>query len=97
MLVLFSLMVIYTMHSQGKYWILSNPVTRFLGDISLEMYLCHMVVFRLLEKVGLIHLFSSDWLSFSIAAVGTLAGTVVLSVTFKMMLKLAEKTRKTEI
>ena len=105
MLVLFSLMVIYTMDTEGKYRILSNPVTRFLGNISLEMYLCHMVVFRVMEKVGLTNVFPSAVLSFAATAVGTLVGAIILSTAFQFAIKgiekwikrLIEKKEKTEI
>lgn len=94
MLILFSLMIVYTMAPQGKYRILSNPVMRFLGDISLEIYLSHMVIFRLLEKAGVTKLFASDVLSFAVTAVATILGTVAFSYVCKKMLDLAEKLLK---
>lgn len=94
MLALFSLIVIYTMAPEGRYWILSNPVTRFLGDVSLEIYICHMVAFRLLEKLKLTHVVSSDILSFVITAAATLIGAIVLSVIVKKLLLIAEKIAK---
>ena len=90
MLALFSLMVVYTMDKEGKYWLLSNRVTAFLGGISLEVYLCHMIAFRLLEKIGVTHLFASQLLSFVCTAAATLVGAVVLSVVVKKLLQLVE-------
>lgn len=43
--------LIYAMGNTPKW--LYNRVTRYLGNISLEIYLCHMVMFRV---VGLFHL-----------------------------------------
>lgn len=37
--------------------VLVNPVAKFLGSISFEIYLCHMVIYRVLEKLHLVHLF----------------------------------------
>ena len=36
-----------------------NPVAKFLGGICFEIYLCHMVIYRVLEKLHLIHLFEN--------------------------------------
>lgn len=94
MLVLYSLMLIYTLAVEGKYYILENRVTKFLGGISMEIYLCHMVAFRVLEKLKLIHLFESEVLSFVVIAVGTFAVTVVMSVLVGMFLKLIGKKMK---
>ena len=38
---------------------LVNPVAKFLGGISFEIYLCHMVIYRVLEKLHLVHLFGN--------------------------------------
>lgn len=37
----------------GKHPILENPITKFISNISFEIYLSHMVIFRLIEKVGI--------------------------------------------
>ncbi len=78
MVVMFSLILIYALGDFGGA--LKNPVTKFLGSISMEIYLCHMVSFRLLEKLGMTHLFASDTLSYAVTAVGTIVGAVCFSV-----------------
>lgn len=81
MLVLFSLCLIYTLGIAGG--ILQNPVTKFLGGISMEIYLCHMVIFRVIEKIHCTHMFENDVLSYVLTAVGTVVGAVLFSVIVK--------------
>ena len=48
-LILYSAMVCTVLGEQNKW--LSNRLTRFISEISMEMYLAHMVVFRVVEKL----------------------------------------------
>ena len=43
--------------------VLVNPVAKFLGGICFEIYLCHMVIYRVLEKLHLVHLFENGLLA----------------------------------
>ena len=87
MLVLFSLLLIYTLDGQGKYRILDNRFTRFLSGISMEVYLCHMVAFRVLEKLGMTRLFPNSILSYTFTAVGVIAGAVLFSLVAQWGIK----------
>lgn len=87
MLVLFSAMLIYALRDSEKTYILSNPFTKFFSGISLEIYLSHMVVFRIAEKLGMTKLFVSDLLSYIVTAIGTIAGTIVFALVAKKFLK----------
>lgn len=82
LLVLSSLLLIYAMGITGQ-GILHNPLTRFLSDISMEFYLSHMVIYRVLEKLDLLKLFGNGLLSYLFASVCTLAGTILFAVTAK--------------
>lgn len=86
MLVLFSAMLIYALRNSAKTCILYNPFTRFCSGISMEIYLSHMVVFRVFEKIGLIKLFHSDMISFLVVSVATIIGAVVFSLIIKNFL-----------
>ena len=87
MIILFSLTLIYSIRLSNKgNNILQNQVTKFLSNISLEIYLSHMLVFRVLEKLNLIHIFDSDSISYFFASIGTLIGTIIFSITVKMLL-----------
>ena len=60
--------------------ILMNRYAKFLSSISLEIYLCHMVFFRILERMGLTRCFESDVASFVLASVLTLTGAMIFAV-----------------
>lgn len=85
-LMLFSAMLIYAMRNSEKAYILCNPFTKFLSGISLEIYLSHMVVFRIIEKLGMTKLFASDLLSYIVTSIGTIAGTIVFSMVVQKLL-----------
>lgn len=69
-----------------KNVIMSNPVTKKLGSISMEIYLCHMMVYRVLEKLKLHHIFGPSLLSYVVTAVVTLVGAVALSMIVNQLL-----------
>lgn len=69
---------------------LVNPVAKFLGGISFEIYLCHMVIYRVLEKLHLIHLFGNSLLAYIFTAVAVICGSVVFSVCAKWFLNKIE-------
>ena len=89
-IVLFSLILIYAIGDKKRH-ILSNPVTKFLSGISMEIYLCHMVIFRVIEKLKLSHLFDSDVLSYIFAGIGTLAGAILFSFIAQEVLNILIK------
>ena len=70
--------------------VLVNPVAKFLGGISFEIYLCHMVIYRVLEKLHIIHLFGNDLLAYIFTAVAVICGSVVFSVCAKWFLNKIE-------
>ncbi|WP_270613279.1 acyltransferase family protein [Coprococcus sp. AM97-35] len=81
--------LIYTLGCKwGGYW--SNPVAKFLGGISFEIYLCHMVIYRVLEKMHLVHLFGNGLLAYIFTAVAVICGSVVFSVCAKWFLNKIE-------
>ena len=67
-----------------------NPVAKFLGGISFEIYLCHMVIYRVLEKLHLIHLFENGLLAYIFTAIAVICGSVVFSVCAKWFLNKIE-------
>lgn len=85
MLILYSLLLIYAIGVQ-KQGPLLNPVTKFISGISMEIYLCHMVIYRVLEKMKLIHLFASDVFSYIVVAAGTVIGAVIFAKVTQCLL-----------
>ena len=69
---------------------LVNPAAKFLGGISFEIYLCHMVIYRVLEKLHLVHLFGNGLLAYIFTAVAVICGSVVFSVCAKWFLNKVE-------
>ena len=70
--------------------VLVNPVAKFLGGICFEIYLCHMVIYRVLEKLHLVHLFGNGLLAYVFTAVAVICGSVVFSVCAKWFLNKIE-------
>ena len=81
--VLFMLITVYAITASGHRTVLSNRVMKLLSSLSLEIYLCHMVVFRVVEKMHLTHVFSNELLSFIFVSVIVFAGSVCGSAMFQ--------------
>ena len=73
-----------------KRGVLVNPVAKFLGGICFEIYLCHMVIYRVLEKLHLVHLFGNGLLAYVFTAAAVICGSVVFSVCAKWFLNKIE-------
>lgn len=76
--------LVYTLGCNGG--VLVNPVSKFLGSISFEIYLCHMVIYRLLEKIHLVHLFGDGVFAYIFTAFTVICGSVVFSLCAKWFL-----------
>ena len=63
--------------------VLENRITRFFSNISMEIYLSHMVLFRVIERLGLNTRFGNGWLQYLITVVLLLVATVAFSVLMK--------------
>lgn len=63
----------------------------FISGISMEIYLSHMVVFRLVEKIGLNRVFGNGWLQYFITVGLVLVGAICFSVIVKKFFGVAEK------
>ena len=82
--------LVYTLGCNRGGGVLVNPVAKFLGGICFEIYLCHMVIYRVLEKLHLIHLFGNGLLAYIFTAVAVICGSVVFSVCAKWFLNKIE-------
>ena len=67
--------------------ILNNKVTRFMGAISFEIYLCHMIVFRIYEKLNLIYLTSNDYINYFVAIIAVIMGSTLFAYTGKKLIE----------
>mgnify|MGYP001065632867 CR=1 FL=1 len=64
---------------QAKWSLQENRFTKFFSKISLEVYLSHMMVFRVIEKLGLNVRFGDGWNQYWITFILVLTGTVIFA------------------
>lgn len=75
--------------------LLDNRFINYLGNISMEMYLAHMLIFRIIEKTGLVYLFGNNSLSFVMVCILELILLIVfISLLKKIFSILTVKTNK---
>lgn len=79
--ILFSLMLIYAIGADNS--LLNNKFTKFIAGISLEIYLCHMMIFRIVEKLHLNYLFGNGWVSYLFTTLIVICGAIVFSLSFQ--------------
>lgn len=80
-----STLLIYALVSRGG---LENDVTKFFSSISMEIYLSHMFIFRVVEKIGINGWFGNGWMQYMITVVIVICGATVYAC---VMQKLIEK------
>lgn len=80
-LISFSLVVIGAIGFDHK--IFSNYVTKFLSNVSFEIYLSHMLVFRGIEVLGLSNIFGENLASYVFVCILT----IILSIIFALIVK----------
>ena len=68
-----------------------SRIVSYISGISMEIYLSHMVVFRLVEKMGLNRMFGNGWLQYFITVILVLFGAACFSVIVKKFIEIAEK------
>ena len=78
-------LLVYTIIKRGG--ILENRVTKFFGSISMEIYLSHMVIFRVVEKLKLDQILGNGWLRYIATSVLVIAGTTVFSVVMQRTIR----------
>lgn len=80
-MVLFGSWLIYALGS--KDFILNNRIVRFLSGISMEIYLCHMVVFRIIEKAYIERFITDCDTLYILTCILVIIGAVAISWGFK--------------
>lgn len=65
-----------------------NRVTSFLSGISMEIYLSHMVMFRMIEKLCLNTILGNGWIQYLITVVLVFASAACFSVVVRKIIKL---------
>ena len=75
----------------NKKGVLVNVATQKISKLSLEIYLSHMLMYRILEKLRLIHLFESELLSYIFISSLTIIGTICFVVVVRYGLKVSAR------
>lgn len=89
LLILFSSIAIACIACKGNIAraLLQNKVAAFVGKLSLEIYLCHMFVFRALEKIGLTLLFHDPIMNYFMMSMATFLGAIVFAYLWQQLYK----------
>ena len=74
-----------------KSYLLENKVTRFISGISMEIYLSHMVIFRVVEKLSLNQIIGNGWIQYIVTVLIVLCGTILFATVMHKLIGLAEK------
>ena len=90
MLLVSASMLIYALgRTRGRG--LSNPFTKFISSISMEIYLSHMVSFRVIERLGINTMIGNGWVQYAVTVAIVLVGTIIFSAVMKKILYLLGK------
>lgn len=57
----------------------------------MEIYLSHMVIFRVVEKLGLNQIIGNGWIQYIVTVAIVLLGAILFSVVIKKLIGLFEK------
>ncbi|MDD6644496.1 MAG: acyltransferase [Oscillospiraceae bacterium] len=92
-LLIFSLWLSYAVGVDSKF--LGCKFMRYFSGISMEMYLAQMIIFRVVEKLGLLYVFGNSgvggWISFAFSFILTVVGLVVFIQGFRLAVKIFTK------
>lgn len=80
-----SSLLIYAISNRG---VLQNKFTAFISTISMEIYLSHMVIFRIVEKLGLHQVIGNGWLQYFLTLIIVIFGTVMFSIIAQKILNI---------
>lgn len=88
-LTLYALWLLYAVldSCSGKATFLNNKITAVFSGISMEIYLCHMMFFRVVDKIHLEKYISNYDLYYYVMCLFVLAGAVCFSMLWKRLEK----------
>ena len=88
-LLISSVLLTYSLISRGR--ILQNRVTKFISGFSMEIYLSHMVIIRIVEKLGLNVILGNGWIQYIVTSVLVLLGTMLFAAAAQKMIGSVKK------
>ena len=80
-----SALLIYAIIDRGGA---GNRGTRFFSSISMEIYLSHMMIFRIVEKCGLNQFFGNGWLQYIVTVVVVITGASIFAAVMQISMPL---------
>ena len=98
MVVLFSLFICVGLITNNlSSAIFNNKVICFLSSISMEVYLCHMFVYRVVEKLRWLHLSEFEIINYGLVSMITITGAIVMAFVLKKAIEIVgSKYRKND-
>lgn len=82
---IFTTWVCYAIGTNGR--ILCNKVTSFISSISFEIYLCHMIIFRFVEILGIHYILGKGWKGYLFTVAIVIIGAILFSVVVQWAIK----------
>ncbi len=85
LMIVFSSLIIWSVSANDSFstLLLQNRIVLFIGSISMEMYLCHMFIYRTIEKLGLHKILPDHIANYFLVVFATVAGAAVFSLVLK--------------
>ncbi len=85
LLLMFTALLIYALKIDEIH-LLNNKLVKFIGGISFEIYLCHMIIYRVIEKAGFAHISGNPYIDYFSTAFVVFIGAIIFSVIAKIFL-----------
>lgn len=70
-----------------KSYILENKITKFFSGISMEIYLSHMAVFRMIERAGVNKIIDIDLVQYIVTVAIVFCGTVLFALVMQKLIR----------
>ena len=81
----YSIILLGAIGPETKIWY--NRVSRYIGKISFEIYLSHMMVYRVIEKLRMTEIFEKTILSYFVTCFFTLGGVILFVSVYQILRK----------
>ena len=76
-----SVLLVYAILCGGG--LLQNKVTKFFSGISMEIYLSHMFIFRIIQKLKINTILGNGWIQYIVTVVVVIIGASVFAIVMK--------------
>lgn len=76
----YSMVILGLLGPESKIWY--NRVSRYIGKISFEIYLAHMMVYRIIEQLGFTRSFGETITGYVVTCILTIAGVVLFASAY---------------